>query len=94
MSLSIVFSGANDGDDDPIHICSAVEWTKFVQWAKRRGIDDAIGKLARDGMVDNTRYLSLCIKNEGIDGESHNFLRDIKKYVGIGDEMESMKVVE
>ena len=58
MSLSILFTGASDGDDGPFFLASASEWALFGEWAEGLPSEYAAVKALADGEVKGTDELS------------------------------------
>lgn len=94
MSLSIMFTGADDGDDGPFQLASASGWKAFAEWAEKLSEDHySVKTLAGRGDVVNTRKLMLQLrsalerhppKNEQVLGTARGLLGLIR--VGDGNE--------
>jgi hypothetical protein len=60
VTLSIAFSGADDGDDGPFALAPNSVWTEFSAWADALPADQfaAVRALANEGEVTDTAALS------------------------------------
>lgn len=94
MSVSVFFHGAEDGDDGPFELSSAVGWNLLGEWAAH---SKPLRDLAATGCHKGTDEIShdlaeLLDKSKPDNPNVESTAKRLLELIGVGDENETMEV--